>query len=452
MGSLVRVMFTIWHCESVLRPVRCLGMRQRGTNGDYSKARGRTEGSQRGTVRARKHGRTPGTSLMPPDTSPTSVELFSGCGGLALGLSRAGLRHLVLVERDRDAAQTVAHNAEKGTEHVRHWPYKLADVREIDWRPFSGVDVVAGGPPCQPFGIGGKALGPDDSRDMWPEAVRAVREIEPTVFAFENVFGLLRERFQDYVHWVKASLERPHLPRRLGETHEDHLRRLRGKPRRYEVVIQSVNAAEFGAPQNRRRILFLGVRADAGFPPPLLKRTHSRERLLWEQFVAGTYWERHGLSGKGRKPLIQPDEGLVSRLARASAAPAGLPWITVRDALRGLGEPNGIDGHILQDGARPYVGHTGSPLDLPAKALKAGDHGVPGGENMLVRDDGSVRYFSLRESARLMGLPDDYAFPRSWTESMRQMGNAVPVHLGEAVGKWLVDQVSAARQRTRHAA
>jgi DNA (cytosine-5)-methyltransferase 1 len=69
--------------------------------------------------------------------------------------------------------------------------------------------------------------------------------------------------------------------------------------------------------------------------------------------------------------------------------------------------------------------------------LKAGDHGVPGGENMMVRDDGSVRYFTTREAARLVGLPDDYLFPRSWSESMRQLGNAVPAQLGEAAGRWL---------------
>jgi DNA (cytosine-5)-methyltransferase 1 len=287
---------------------------------------------------------------------------------------------------------------------------------------------------------------------MWPEAVRVVRETDPSVFAFENVFGLLRERFDDYVAWVKASLERPHLPRRARETHEDHRRRIARQPKRYEVAIQSVNAAEFGAPQNRRRILFLGVRANADLPPPLLKRTHTRERLLWDQFVTGEYWKRHGLSEKRRRPLIQPDEGLVSRLRRALVPPPDLPWTTVRDALSDLGEPDGLNGHVLQEGARSYVGHTGSPLDLPAKALKAGDHGVPGGENMLVRGDGSVRYFSLRESARLMGLPDDYSFPRSWTESMRQMGNAVPVQLGEVIGRWLVEQVDKARQEKKHAA
>jgi DNA (cytosine-5)-methyltransferase 1 len=384
--------------------------------------------------------------------SLTSVELFTGCGGLALGLARAGFDHLVLVERDGDAAATVAANAARGVEHVERWPYRRFDVREMDWATYRGVDVVAGGPPCQPFGIGGKAMGPDDDRDMWPEAVRAVRESEPLAFAFENVFGMLRDRFESYVAWVKASLERPNHPRRGKETHEDHLKRISRLPKTYEVVIQSVNAAEFGAHQNRRRIVFLGVRADAGFPPQLLKRTHTRERLLHDQYVVGDYWRRHGLKAKGRTPLIQPDASLVNRLVNVLVPPPGLPWRTVRDAVHDLGEPNGESGHVFQDGARIYPGHTGSPLDLPAKALKAGDHGVPGGENMLVRDDGSVRYFTIRESARLMGLPDDYVFPRSWTESMRQMGNAVPVQLGEAIGKWLAVQVNAMKGRRRRAA
>jgi len=322
----------------------------------------------------------------------------------------------------------------------------------VDWSSYADVDVIAGGPPCQPFGIGGKALGPDDARDMWPEAVRAVRDVQPTAFAFENVFGLLRERFEGYVAWVKASLERPHLLRKKGESHEEHLKRIIKRPKVYNVAIQSVNAAEFGAPQNRKRILFLGVRADAGYEPPLLRRTHSRERLIWDQYVTGEYWERHNLKAKGRTPLLPADASLARRLTSSMVPPPGLPWVTVRDAFHDLGEPDGRNGHSFQPGARSYPGHTGSPLDLPAKALKAGDHGVPGGENMMFRDDSTVRYFTIRESARLMGLPDDYEFPRSWTESMRQMGNAVPVQLGEAVGHWLADQVGRSSARQKNAA
>jgi DNA (cytosine-5)-methyltransferase 1 len=92
-----------------------------------------------------------------------------------------------------------------------------------------------------------------------------------------------------------------------------------------------------------------------------------------------------------------------------------------------------IPNHILQPGARSYPGHTGSPLDEPAKTLKAGDHGVPGGENMVRYPNGEVRYFSVRESCRLQTFPDEYRFEGSWTENMRQLGNAVPVKLGQVV-------------------
>jgi DNA (cytosine-5)-methyltransferase 1 len=89
----------------------------------------------------------------------------------------------------------------------------------------------------------------------------------------------------------------------------------------------------------------------------------------------------------------------------------------------------------LHPGARIYDKHTGSVWDQPAKALKAGDHGVPGGENILAPGDGSVRYFTLREMARLQGLPDTFRVGGGWAAPIRQLGNAVPVQIGCAFGK-----------------
>jgi DNA (cytosine-5)-methyltransferase 1 len=370
-----------------------------------------------------------------------SAELFAGCGGLALGMSQAGFRHQHMAEYDEDAVATVLHNKANGVEHVRDWPMHFQDVREVDWRKLSSLDLLSGGPPCQPFGIGGKKHGQEDHRDMWPEAIRAVREANPRLVLFENVRNLAGPRFRPYLEWIVAHLERPGLNRKLDESHIEHRARLgaSSSPKAYQVIWQLLNAADFGAAQIRHRVLIFGIKSDLNTFPLPMSPTHSRDRLLWEQYVTGEYWTRHGLRRR-RRPVLQRDRVRVEQLERAGNEPTGSPWITVRDALNGLGEPNGKCNHVLQIGARVYPGHTGSPLDLPAKALKAGDHGVPGGENMMVRDDGSVRYFTTREAARLVGLPDNYEFPRSWTESMRQLGNAVPAPLGAAAGRWLAAQ------------
>ena len=366
------------------------------------------------------------------------AELFAGCGGLALGMSHAGFKHQLMADFDEDAVATVLHNKRKGVDHVREWPIGLQDVRDIDWKALPPMDVVSGGPPCQPFGIGGNKRGQDDDRDMWPETIRAVREANPPLFLFENVRNLAGPRFRTYLEWIVAHLQRPRVVRRPGEAHEQHHARLNAMRGRhyYEVIWQLVNAADYGAAQIRYRVLIFGIRADANLLPAPMMSTHSRDRLLWDQYVTGDYWRRHGLKRRN-DPVLRQDQTRVEQLTRLGREPAGAPWITVRDVLDGLGEPDGHCNHILHPGARVYPGHTGSPLDLPAKALKAGDHGVPGGENMMVRDEGSVRYFTTREAARLVGLPDDYEFPRSWTESMRQLGNAVPAPLGAAAGRWL---------------
>jgi len=377
------------------------------------------------------------------------AELFAGCGGLALGMSRAGFNHVLMAEWDGDAVATVLHNKARRIEHVAEWPMRPTDVRDIDWQPFRGIlDVISGGPPCQPFGIGGLKRGHHDARDMWPEAVRAVREARPDGFLFENVRNLASPTFRAYLDWIVACLRRPDVTRRSTETHAAHLERMEasGRGRCYEVIWQVVNAANFGAPQIRHRVIIQGLAASLGAPPEPLVPTHSRERLLWDQFITMEYWRRHGLADPA-DPLVERDAAIINALRKLNKPPPERPWVTLRDAIAGLGEPNGQNGHCYQPGARGYAGHTGSALDMPAKALKAGDHGVPGGENMIRFADGSVRYLTTREAARLVGLADDYVFPRSWTETMRQLGNAVPAQLGEAAGRHLFQQIEAARQR-----
>ena len=374
-----------------------------------------------------------------------SIELFGGGGGLGLGLARAGFKSVAFLEWDDDAVETVRHNRRKGVEHIKDWRVLHEDVRKARWTPYMGtLALVSGGPPCQPFGIGGKQGGHADPRDMWPEAIRAVREALPEAFLFENVRNLAGPKFQTYLEWIEHSLRYVLDDGRSGESHLQHLKRLKANPPNvdYRTSVSVVNAADFGAPQERRRVLVAGIRADLRRDPDHPVPTYTKDRLLWDQWVSGDYWKRHNMKRPGDSNIPKVHSRAVARLREELISPMGQPWVTLRDAITDLGKPNGRNHHVFQSGATIYPGHTGSPLDWPAKALKAGDHGVPGGENMIRFADGSVRYLTLRESARLVGLPDSYAFPRSWTESMRALGNAVPAQLAEAAGNWLIERLT----------
>ncbi len=372
-----------------------------------------------------------------------AIELFAGAGGLGIGVSKAGFSPAAVLEWDRWCCDTIRENQSRGVAAVAHWPTPIeSDVRSIDFRAHEGkIDLVTGGPPCQPFSLGGKHRAQDDARDMWPEAVRVVRETKPRAFIFENVKGLTRASFASYLSYVVLQLSYPELTRRGEEGWEDHLacleRHHTGRRRRggltYRVVYRVLNAADYGVPQKRERVVFVGFRDDLGLEWSFPTETHSQEALLWDQGPTGTYWDRHEVRRRDRRAL-------PARSRLLSDRPTQLPWLTVRDAIGDLPDPERIPAkaalilnHKFQPGARSYPGHTGSPLDEPAKTLKAGVHGVPGGENMLVRPDGSLRYFSVRESARLQTFPDDYAFHGSWSETMRQLGNAVPVRLANII-------------------
>lgn len=387
-----------------------------------------------------------------------SVELFVGAGGLGIGVSNAGFRPGAVIEWDKWACDTIRENQKRGIEPVKHWPLTEGDVREFDFSSLEGTfDLVTGGPPCQPFSLGGKHGAHLDKRDMFPQAIRAVRELRPRAFVFENVKGLTRATFSTYFEYIGLQLRHPELTARPDEPWLSHLERLEDHETRgihsglhYNIVFRVLNAANYGVPQRRERVFIVGFRSDTGVEWHFPRGRHSRDALLWSQWRSGEYWDRHRVAKKYR-----PEDGRGrDRALNIGERPLEDPWLTVRDAIGDIPDPERephvattLHNHRLVPGARSYPGHTGSPLDEPAKTLKAGVHGVPGGENMLRRPDGSIRYFTVRESARLQTFPDGYLFHGSWTETMRQLGNAVPVNLAEVVARGVRQHIEATSER-----
>ena len=375
-----------------------------------------------------------------------SIELFAGAGGLGIGLHQAGFTPVSVIEWDSYCCDTIRENQKSRVSFVKSWPLIEGDVRDVNFEKYQRkIVLVSGGPPCQPFSLGGKHKAYSDARDMFPQAIRVVRESQPKAFIFENVKGLTSATFRNYFEYIRLQLEHPELTCIKNEDWESHLKRLERHQTiglfsglRYNVVTRVINAANYGVPQKRERVFFVGFRDDLGVEWNFPQETHSLDALVWAQVNDQTYWDKHKVARKQR--IVSPR--ITLRAKSLKEIPDTMPWVTVRDAIAGLPDPEKdieaslqFFNHTFQPGARSYLGHTGSMLDEPAKTLKAGVHGVPGGENMLALPNGKVRYFTVRESARLQTFPDNYVFHGSWGETMRQLGNAVPVQLANLVGK-----------------
>ena len=196
-----------------------------------------------------------------------SIELFSGTGGLALGLQQAGFDHSALLEWDKDSCDNIKANIRRGFPDIQHWNVIQTDVRLVHYDEYQQIRVVSGGPPCQPFSLGGKHGAYNDKRDMFPEAVRAVRELKPQAFIFENVKGLLRKSFSSYFNYIILQLTYPEVVKKQGMEWTEHLRILEEyhtspatKGLTYNVVFRLLNAADFGVPQVRHRVIIVGFR------------------------------------------------------------------------------------------------------------------------------------------------------------------------------------------------
>jgi DNA (cytosine-5)-methyltransferase 1 len=400
----------------------------------------------------------------------TSLELFSGGGGLAIAMHASGFRHLLLNEYDRRACDTLRLNRAVNLQDEMPspatledpWPIIEGDVHKVDFEQLAKkVDVVAGGVPCQPWSLGGVHRGYEDPRNLWPEFARAVRETSPKAFLAENVRGLLRPSFAVYWEYTLRCLRMPYLTKRDGEEWPEHNARLADEERcksfypseRYRVTVHPVNAADYGVPQIRHRVFTVGVQAGHEIEFTWPRPTHSERALVAAQ-ASGEYWDRHQL-----------DHRAPSRTTRGEGDESASPWRTLRDAITytpdgqsdPLPEPLGHKKdhprwvhHYGWDGARVYPGHTPNDLDLPAKTVKAGVHGVPGGETVLRRENGSIRYMTVREVARVMTFPDDWKLAGPRGEQMRQLGNAVPVELGK-VASGAIASILEPSVRTAHA-
>lgn len=383
-----------------------------------------------------------------------TLEIFSGAGGLAKGLELSGFEHAALVEFNKYACESLAENFD---------PKRIffGDIRDFNLDSLEYIDIVAGGPPCQPFSLGGKHGANQDHRDMFPYAIRAIEKLAPKAFIFENVKGLLRQNFSEYFDYIILRLSHPNFELSNKVNWQNNLNELRKIDKiscikkKYNVQFKLINAADYGIPQMRERVIIIGARADIPLHLSFPAITHSEDKLLWDMYITGDYWNRHKIS-KNLQPEI--DSLIIKKISYLKDKygmfePEFLPWKTIRDTLFDIPDPksnHGIVDHVFREGARTYPGHTGSDFDWPSKTIKAGGHGVPGGENMIRFNDGSVRYLTTFEAKRIQTFPDNFVIKGAWGESMRQIGNAVPVLLAKKIGLSLAEKLKSAPMNKHH--
>lgn len=316
-----------------------------------------------------------GPRLDPNDLMPlldpnglSTLSLFSGGGGLDLGFERAGFGHSASYEWLEICGQTLRSNREAWK--ILSGP-DSGDVQRAAFTPFRGVDVVHGGPPCQPFSVAGKQLGESDERNMWPEFVRCVLQTRPRAFVAENVPGLLDRKFEDF---VRDNILEPLEPK-------------------YRIFKFKLAAHDFGVPQARRRVFFVGFRA-------------RRDAERWEQ-PEPTHGDVESLFGPllprntTRRSLGLPDIGsdvVAPTLRSGFTGPRNTTGVlNSKAALKVWNDlrvwPNGVQpSRLLADAYPPENGHF----------------------RMAVAD-----------CALLQGFPSDWKFCGAAYQALGQIGNSV---------------------------
>lgn len=332
------------------------------------------------------------------------IDLFSGPGGLSLGLRRSGLNVIANVELNRNAMETYA-------AHDSNAIHFNEDVRGISFDQFRGkVDVVVGGPPCQPFSIGGLRKGKTDERDMIPEFIRCLKEVQPEAFLMENVPGLIYKKSRPYFDWVLAQLSQ------CG----------------YGLNWAVLNSADYGVPQKRKRLIVMGARSiHLRFPAP-----------------------SHG-SGT--------DNPHVSALDVLGEQPIGeSPNCPVKFAKYPDLRPSPYAGHIYNGGGRPIDpkgpchtilassgGYKTHWIDTENVAPEYHVHLQAGGEPWEGEVPGARR-LSVEECAIIQTFPRELHFSGKRSAQYKQVGDAVPPDLAFVLGRMLYFQLNGKSDNIRY--
>jgi len=322
------------------------------------------------------------------------LDLFSGAGGLSIGLERAGFRPQLAIDIHVDSCETYS-QAFPGVEVLGK------PIQEVKFAAYESIDLIAGGPPCQPFSSGGKRLADADPRDMVPQFIRAVREARPRAFLMENVPGLFGPSHRDYLTPVLRQLEE------LG----------------YHLAGSDVlNAADYGVPQKRRRAFLVGFLDGSPFD----------DRF---SFPEPTH-------GPGRKQWHVPAGAVLSVDRIVGEANPSIVVYAKNPDLR----PSPYDGHVYNGGGRPI------DLEAPCHTILASAGGnkthfidtlglVPKYHAYLKKagkpKSGALkgaRRITVEESALLQTFPKKMKFAGKRSSMYRQVGNAVPPLLAEAIG------------------
>jgi DNA (cytosine-5)-methyltransferase 1 len=319
-----------------------------------------------------------------PQKRLTALELCAGAGGMALGLEAAGYDHLGLIELDNDAVATLRRNRP-------HWPVFQEDLTKIDFNQYAGkVDLLCGGLPCQAYSEEGLGRGKNDDRDLLLEGARAVREIRPRAFLFENVRGVL---FGKHADQIAAFLKE------LGDAG-------------YEVQIVEVNTQDYGVAQNRPRIMFVGMdrrhRRYFEMPGAFPKRRANVGDVLYDLMAANGWSEVQQWAEYCRTVTFQLQDGTIVQGAQASTVTGRSGKAREKAALRWA--KNGLNPGGIPDEA---------PSDSYAQ-MHGGDKFVPG--------------ITLKMRARLQDFPENFEFIGSKDSVAQQIGNAVAPRMAQAMG------------------